>query len=226
MGKHEAQRSVRGHSRGHNLRRPQARPSGAPRGGSTPERGGKTPFSHRPRPNALATHARVRPPPPRPPQTHTHVGGEGGHTRTLAWPESVPPCHSNTVGGRPRRGGPCFPQPREGKQRHASLTVSTPPREPLTGRTTAAAGTPRSTLGEGNDTTARPRAPEGRPGALQGHHRGSNEARSRTGRGARRSGGTAPPHQRGEDRPRGQHAEEAKRERLLRPRTTAPPPTP
>lgn len=36
-----------------------------------------------------------------------------------------------------------------------------------------------------NDTTTRPRAPEGRPGALQGHHRGSNEACSHTQAGAR-----------------------------------------
>lgn len=45
-----------------------------------------------------------------------------------------------------------------------------------------------------NDTTARPRAPEGRPGALQGHHRGSNEARSHThAGGVWRSSGTALP---------------------------------
>ena len=64
-------------------------------------------------------------------------------------------------------------------------------------------GDPRSTLGKGNDTTARPRAPEGQPGALQGHHRRPSKARSRASRGAQRSGGTAPPHRRGEDRSRG-----------------------
>ena len=45
----------------------------------------------------------------------------------------------------------------------------------------------RGTFPEGNDTTARPQAPEGRPGALQGPHRGAHEARSHTrvGRAAR-----------------------------------------
>jgi hypothetical protein len=89
--------------------------------------------------------------------------------------------------------------------RHASPTASTPPQKsPLTGHThTPPRWGPEEDTGvKGNDTTARPQAPERRPGALQGHHRGSNEARSRT----RAGGGAAhqrysPPH-RGEGRSR------------------------
>jgi len=50
---------------------------------------------------------------------------------------------------------------------------------------------------KGNDTTARPQAPERRPGALQGHHRGSNEARSRTRAGGRSAAAVQPSPPRG-----------------------------
>ena len=74
---------------------------------------------------------------------------------------------------------------------------------------------------KGNDTTARPQAPERRPGALQGHHRGSNEARSRTrAGGAQRSSGTALPT--AGRAARGAHAGKAKREHLLCQKTHGP----
>nr|XP_030708081.1 collagen alpha-1(I) chain-like [Globicephala melas] len=170
-----------------------ARPPGSGRGEHARE-ARQTPPSRRPRPNTIA-------PTPVCDSPHTRKWGRR-HTRRRPGHEvSPPPRH--TVGGRWRRGGRP-PSPTEGeKQRQdpAPFTVSTPPREPLTGHTTAAE-TPRSTLGKGNDTTARPRAPEGRPGALQGHHRGPSKSRSRagSGRAAQRRDG---PHRRGEDRPQG-----------------------
>lgn len=93
---------------------------------------------------------------------------------------------------------------RRGEQARLSYRLDPPPKEsPLTGHThTPPRWGPEEDTGvKGNDTTARPQAPERRPGALQGHHRGSNEARSRT-----RAGGAAqqrysPPH-RGEGRSR------------------------
>ena len=85
--------------------------------------------------------------------------------------------------------------------RHASPTASTPPpkESPLTGHThTPPRWGPEEDTGvKGNDTTARPQAPERRPGALQGHHRGSNEARSRTRAGGRSAAAVQPSPPRG-----------------------------
>ena len=84
--------------------------------------------------------------------------------------------------------------------RHASPTASTPPQKsPLTGHThTPPRWGPEEDTGvKGNDTTARPQAPERRPGALQGHHRGSNEARSRTRAGGRSAAAVQPSPPRG-----------------------------
>lgn len=86
--------------------------------------------------------------------------------------------------------------------RHASPTASTPPQKsPLTGHThTPPRWGPEEDTGvKGNDTTARPQAPERRPGALQGHHRGSHEARSHTrvGRAARQRRHSPPRHREG-----------------------------
>ena len=74
-----------------------------------------------------------------------------------------------------------------------------------------------------NDTTARPQAPEGQPGALQGHHRGSNEARSHThAGGARHGSGTALPT--AGRAARGAHARKAKQAHLLVSEDQRPPP--
>ena len=79
-------------------------------------------------------------------------------------------------------------------------SASTPPKDSHARDTHATvAGTRGGRRVEGNDTTARPQAPEGRPGALQGHHRGSHEARSHTrvGRAARQRRHSPPRHREG-----------------------------
>ena len=143
----------------------------------------------------------------------------GGTTSAAPRPNTIPPTAQPWEDDRDEAAP--GPPPRGGKQRHASLTVSTPLKRATQG-THHRGGDPRSTLGKGNDTTARPQAPEGQPGALQGHHRRPSKARSRASRGAQRSGGTAPPTDAGRTA-REAHAKEAKRECLLCPRTTDPP---
>ena len=195
MGKHTARWSVRGHSLGGTTSAaPPGSSTGLRKGGARPRSATDAPFSQAPA-QRDRTHARVRLP------THTQAGG-GGTRGVGPATKSVPPRH--TAGGRWRRGGrPPSPPPRERNRGKPPRPLpSRPPQESqLTGHATAAEA-PRSTLGKGNDTTARPRAPEGRPGALQGHHRGPSKSRSRagSGRAAQRRDG---PHRRGEDRPRG-----------------------
>lgn len=194
MGKHEAQRSVRGHSRGHNLCRPQARPSGSGRREHARE-ARQTPFFLSQAPARHdRTHARVRPSPPPRRNTHTRARARGGlGTRGARLAKVSPPPATATPWEDDRDEAAPVPPPREGNRGTPPLTISTPPPKRATHGTHHRGGDPRSTLGKGNDTTARPRAPEGRPGALQEHHRGPSKARSRAGRGAQRSGGTAPP---------------------------------
>lgn len=126
------------------------------------------------------------------------TGRRSTNTGASARPGPAPsprpvPCKASTT-RQPRR---------RGEQARLSYRLDPPPKSPLTGHThTPPRWGPEEDTGvKGNDTTARPQAPERRPGALQGHHRGSNEARSRT-----RAGGAAqqrysPPH-RGEGRSR------------------------
>lgn len=99
----------------------------------------------------------------------------------------------------PARPHPPRP-PRRGEQARLSLPPRPPQKESHSRDTHATvAGTQGGHRVEGNDTTARPQAPEGRPGALQGHHRGSHEARSHTrvGRAARRRRHSPPRHREG-----------------------------
>lgn len=99
----------------------------------------------------------------------------------------------------PARPHPPRP-PRRGEQARLSLPPRPPQKESHSRDTHATvAGTQGGHRVEGNDTAARPQAPEGRPGALQGHHRGSHEARSHTrvGRAARRRRHSPPRHREG-----------------------------
>lgn len=96
------------------------------------------------------------------------------------------------AGAEPAPHPPAGPHPSASTTRgarNASLTVSTPPSSKESHswdtRTPPWRGPEGDTGLRENSTTTRPRAPEGRPGALQGHHRGSNEARSHTRAGAR-----------------------------------------
>ena len=111
--------------------------------------------------------------------------------------------HGQGWGGA-RAPPPTRPRPSASTTRgahNASLTASTPPyqREPLVGhtRTPPWRGPEEDTGLREDDTTARPQAPEGQPGALQGHHRGSNEARSPTHAGARGMAAAQPSPPRG-----------------------------
>lgn len=114
---------------------------------------------------------------------------------------------------------------------HTCLTVSTPNTTPhqlqeAAHGTHRHSGDPeagRSPLGEGNDATARPRAPDRQPGAFQGHHKGPCEARSRTRGDARHGGEGGLPPTLGRGRSRGTHTpKRRKRECPLRQRAPGP----
>ncbi len=115
----------------------------------------------------------------------------GGTTSAAPRPNTMPPTPHSRGRTTAMRRHPA-PPPRGETEAHLPYRLDPPPREPLRGHTTAA-GTRGARWEKGNDTTARPQAPEGQPGALQGHHRRPSKARSRASRGAQRSGGTAPP---------------------------------
>ncbi|XP_017900995.1 PREDICTED: collagen alpha-1(I) chain-like, partial [Capra hircus] len=113
----------------------------------------------------------------------------------------------------------------EGNGHASPFRLDPPERQPRSGHTRHRGGTRGGRRVEGNDTTARPQAPEGRPGALQGHHRGSHEARSHTrvGRAARQRRHSPPRHREGRSPA---HAEEAKREQSAVSEDQRPPRTP
>lgn len=127
--------------------------------------------------------------------------------------------------GRARAPPPARPHPSVSTTRgahSASLTVSTaPPTPPGDTRTPTRRGPEEDTGLRGNNTTARPQAPEGRPGALQGHHRGSNEAHSHTHAGARSMAAAQPSPPRGGPLA-GAHARKAKQAHLLCLKTHGP----
>lgn len=84
----------------------------------------------------------------------------------------------------------------------------------------------RGRRGRERHTTARPRAPEGQPGALQEHRKGPGGANARANpeRAARRAGGTAP-HRRGGGPPASRQPQEARARgarRVRGPRRPAP----
>ena len=72
---------------------------------------------------------------------------------------------------------------------HASPTDWTP----VSPQTHHRSGDPKGSLETGNDTTARPQAPDGRPGALQGHHQGPGDTHPHTRGSVWCGGGTAHP---------------------------------
>lgn len=112
-------------------------------------------------------------------ENQRHAAGSARHDRSRA--------HTSP----PQRGRVARAQPSQGPSRHAVGRPGTrPPPEggrarlpyrlgPLAPRTHHHSGDPRESLQAGNDGTARPQAAEGRPGALQGHHRGPKRGRPR-----------------------------------------------
>lgn len=215
MGKHAARWSVRGHSLGgHNLCRPPGSSTGLRKGGARPRSATDAPFSQAPA-QRDRTHARVRLPTP------TRKWGAAAHAASARPRSRSPPRH--TVGGRWRRGGRP-PSPYRGRETEASPRAlyrldppqeshsrDTPPRRRPRGARWGKGTTPPLGLARLRDDLER--------------SRGTTEDRASHAHapaaGARRSGGTAPTD--AGRTAREAHAKEAKRGRLLRPRTTAPP---
>lgn len=107
-----------------------------------------------------------------------HTGAERVRGQGRGRARAPPPCRASSVSLYDEGSTQCFSyrlDPPLPPKRANSWDTRTPPWRGPEGDTG---------LRE-NSTTTRPRAPEGRPGALQGHHRGSNEARSHTRAGAR-----------------------------------------
>lgn len=105
----------------------------------------------------------------------------------------APPPTRPLIRQPPRRGG-------TGTDARPPLLPSRPPPERANSRDTlaTAAGTRGGHRVKGNDATARPQAPEGQPGALQGHHRGATTRHAHTPtRGTRARQRHSPPHRRG-----------------------------
>lgn len=214
MGKHTAHWSVRGHSLGGTTSAAAPRlVHRAPEGGSTPEKRDRRPLLAGPGPTR--SH-------PRPCATpHTHASGGRRHTRRRPGHEVSPPHGTpweddgdEVAGPRPpprerNRGKP--PRPLPSRPPQESHSRDTPPRRRPRGARWEKGTTPPLGLARLRDDLER--------------SRGTTEDRASHAHapaaGARRSGGTAPTD--AGRTARGAHAKEAKRERLLRPRTTAPP---
>nr|XP_060149195.1 collagen alpha-1(I) chain-like [Globicephala melas] len=216
MGKHTAHWSVRGHSLGGTTSAaPQARPPGSGRGEHARE-ARQTPPSRRPRPNTIA-------PTPVCDSPHTRKWGRR-HTRRRPGHEVSPPHGTpweddgdEVAGPRPpprERNRGKTPRPLPSRPPRESHSRDTPPRRRPRGARWEKGTTPPLGLAHLRDDLER--------------SRGTTEDRASHAHapaaGARRSGGTAPTD--AGRTAREAHAKEAKRERLLRPRTTAPPTPP
>lgn len=130
--------------------------------------------------------------------------------------------HRDHSSGPARLREPGFPHAR-GTGTCLPLADSTLPRGPPTAGATANSGDPRGLAGNGRrQPPARPRAPEGQPGALQEHRRGPGEARSRAQGEARGASAGRPRPHRGEGQPLATHSQEAGGEGPLRQETTRP----
>lgn len=156
-------------------------------------------------------------------------GTRAGRRGTLPPRASQPPPYPHTTGVVGRGAGrACLPY-----RLDPPSFAGTPPRQGTALPTplhpaAAASRAGESLLGAGNDTTTRPRAPDGRPGALQEHRRGTSSTRRRDhGEGLaawRRGGLPSLPRERGppaRTRPTGQ-----RRGCPLRPGTPGPPTPP
>lgn len=112
---------------------------------------------------------------------------------------------------------------RGGRVRAFPWPIRPSPGAPPTAGATANSGDPRGLAGNGRrQPPARPRAPEGQPGALQEHRRGPGEARSRAQGEARGASAGRPRPHRGEGQPLATHSQEAGGEGPLRQETTRP----
>lgn len=152
---------------------------------------------------------RARRPSPGPSRLRAHGGAPratrpqlGGRGLRYRWADHHTGACARSAPERSPRPAPCKASSAKASatrgNRHASpYRLDPPPKERHSGDTHATvAGTRGGHRVKGNDITTRPQAPEGRPGPLQGHHRGSHEARSHTrvGCAARRRQHSPPRH--------------------------------
>lgn len=214
MGKHTAHWSVRGHSLGGTASAaPQARPPGSGRGEHAREARQTPPLLAGPGPTR--SHPRPCATPP------THASGGRRHTRRRPGHEVSPPTAHRGRTMATRRQAPVPHRSRETEASPRALYRLDPPRESHS-RDTPPRRRPRGARWEKGTT---PPLGLARLRDDLERSRGTTEDRASHAHapaaGARRSGGTAPTD--AGRTAREAHAKEAKRERLLRPRTTAPP---